>query len=278
MKVLIVGGDGTVGRQLPGPLRATGCDVTTTSRQPGAAMPLNLATGWQGDPGHVFGAMVIAAAITRRDTCDSDPDLARKVNVDAPVRLAAPMLARGGHVVFLSTHIVLGGARPFLPVDAPYAPCDTYSAQKAQAEQALSALPGAATGLTILRLTKVVSTDSGDRFHAWDAAIRAGQPITPFKDLVLAPIMAGYAAEQVADIIRTRRLGTVHLSGAAEHSYAEIALTLAPTMGWDTSLIHPVAGRAGNPIAAATPPHASLASHAPQRLADVVSAFAGALA
>ena len=62
-RYLIVGGDGLVGRALTCALQAGGADATATSRRPGAALALDLAAGWAGDPTQHFDTVVIAAAV-----------------------------------------------------------------------------------------------------------------------------------------------------------------------------------------------------------------------
>ena len=94
-RVLIIGGDGLIGRALPAVLAREGHQVDVTSRRSGrlldlAAQPL--------DPGLAdgFDTVVIAAAVTARAACEDDPATAFAVNVQAPVQIAAPVLARGG--------------------------------------------------------------------------------------------------------------------------------------------------------------------------------------
>ena len=135
--VLVIGGDGLIGRALVPALGGDGHRVTATSNRtplPEGAVKLDLANA---DPAATegFDHVVLAAAVVTRAACEADPARAHRINADAPVTLAAPVLARGGQVIFLSTSIVLGGDQPNLPVDAPYAPFDAYSRQKAEAEQ-----------------------------------------------------------------------------------------------------------------------------------------------
>jgi dTDP-4-dehydrorhamnose reductase len=270
-RVLVVGGDGQIGRALVPALSDAGHSVAATSRRGGRVLDL---AGWDGDPTQGFDAVVITAAVTGRAACAADPEAAFSVNVTAPERLATPVLARGGRVVFLSTHIVLGGDGAFLPVGAPHAPCDIYSEQKAAAERRLLALPGAARGLTILRPTKVLDARVGV-VGAWRARIAAGEPIDVYTDLVMAPVATVHAVARIAGILREGSAGIVHLSGDREVSFADFAGLLRGRLGWDGALIRRMAGRPVNPIAAATPPHASLACDDPVPVKEVIAALCG---
>ncbi|MEM7744401.1 MAG: sugar nucleotide-binding protein [Pseudomonadota bacterium] len=272
-RVLVVGGDGLIGRDLIPALRGAGHDAVGTSyRQPlpDGAVNLDL-TVPEPDISDGFDAIVIAAAVVLRQDCEADPDRARLVNVDAPLALAAPVLARGGQVIFLSTSIVLGGDRPHLPVDAPYAPFDVYSRLKAEAEQRLRTLPGADHGLAVLRLAKVLDASYGV-IAAWAKAAEDGRPITPFTDLVTAPMTVGHVVGKITAMIDARTTGIHHLSGI-EHTYAEIAKRLGAELGWPDALIQPQEGRQNNPIAAQNPPHASLEAERPMLLDEVIGAL-----
>ena len=269
-RTLIVGGDGMIGKALARRLSADGLEVTCTSRRRrGGDLRLDLAS--IGDAARVtdgFDCVILAAAVTGRAACHLDPEGSSAVNVTAPVALAEPVLARGGQVVFLSTHAVLGGEKSFLKADAPYDPPDLYAEQKAEAEQRLQDLNGP-TGLTIVRPTKVLARDGG-LIRNWISTIERRIAIDVYTDLVMAPISVGHVVEQIAAIITRRHLGIVHLSGAIELSYADFASELAQRMAWPGELVRMMKGRPVNPIAALTPWHASLSAKEPQELEDVI--------
>lgn len=273
-RVLVVGGDGLIGRALTPVLRDAGHDVQATSYRtplPEGALHLDL-----GDLGSLpstasFDHVVLAAAIVTRAACEADPARAHVINVEAPVALARSALAQGGHVVFLSTSIVLGGDAPYLDVDAEYAPFDAYSRQKAEAEQRLRALPGASEGLAILRLTKVLDASYGV-IADWAQAMGRGAEITPFSDLVTAPTTVPHVTSRVAGLISGGETGIHHVSGI-EHSYAEVARRLGAALQWPEELICPVEGRRLNPVAARNPAHASLAAAPLMPLEDVIRAL-----
>ncbi|MEM9140206.1 MAG: sugar nucleotide-binding protein [Pseudomonadota bacterium] len=276
-RIIVAGGDSLIGGRLATALSAAGADVAATSRRGRAVYPLDLET-MSAPPDFAAKAdtLVIAAAITGRAACEAAPDLARRVNVEAPLALARPVLARGGHVVFLSTHIVLGGAAPFLATDAAYDPCDAYSAQKAEAERALLAhdTPGR---LSIVRLTKVLDPASGVLAN-WSLAMAAGEPIDVYADLLMAPVGLDHVCQALTGIIGQGQGGITHVSGADEISYADFARLLGQRLGWSGHLIRAQAGRPVNPIAAATPPHASLQARDPHPLTDLLEALARQMA
>ncbi|MEM6623971.1 MAG: sugar nucleotide-binding protein [Pseudomonadota bacterium] len=274
MRVLIVGGDSLIGRALAAALRASGHEVTPTSYRrplPRGARYLDLS-----NPDHEvtagFDCIVLCAAVVTRAACEADPALAHAVNVLAPLALAKPVLARSAQVVFLSTSVVLGGDAPHLPVDSPYAPFDAYSSQKAEAEQRLRALPGAEEALSILRLVKVLDASYGV-VAEWAKAIEKQQAITPFSDLVTAPITVDNVTAKLDKLIARRQMGIHHLSGV-EHTYADVAFCLGEALGWPDALIKPIGGRERNAVAAQNPNHASLAANPLIPFDDVIRKLA----
>lgn len=274
-RVLIVGGDSLIGRALTPALREAGHEVFATSYRtplPEGAIHLDLSDPASLPSADAFDHVVLAAAVVTRAACEADPARAHVINVEAPIALGRPVLARGGHVVFLSTSIVLGGDTPYLKASAPYAPFDAYSTQKAEAEQRLSALPGAREGLAILRLTKVLDASYGV-VAEWAEAIGRGAEITPFSDLVTAPTTVPHVTSRIAGLIAGVKTGVHHVSGI-EHPYAEVARRLGAELGWPEDLICPVEGRRLNPVAARNPAHASLAADPLMSLEDVICALA----
>ena len=272
-RVLVIGGDGQIGGALGPALRREGHQIAQTSRRRRWHTRRLDLTQIDGDPTEGFDTVVITAAVTGRKACADDPEGSAVVNVVAPVRLAGPVLTRGGRVIFLSTHVVLGGAVPRLAVDADYAPCDPYSEQKARAETDLLALPGAAENLAIVRPTKVLDRKRGTVGN-WIKHVRDRRGFDAYSDLMMAPIHTSHVADRIAGMVSDWEPGIHHLSGWPEISFADFAVRLGNAMKWPQALIRRKAGRPINPIAQQTPPHASLDCPMPVATDQVVRALA----
>ena len=85
--------------------------------------------------------MVNCAAYTAVDKAESDPQLARKLNADAPAFLAEVVGKRGGWMVQVSTDYVFDGTKhtPYVETDEP-CPNSIYGQTKLEGEQAVSKL------------------------------------------------------------------------------------------------------------------------------------------
>ena len=97
------------------------------------------------------------------------------VNVDATRAAAEAARARGAHFIFVSTIKVHGQTSAALRESSPIAPQDRYALSKAQAEEALRALPG--LRLTVLRPPLVYGPGVKANFLALMRAIARGMPL-----------------------------------------------------------------------------------------------------
>jgi dTDP-4-dehydrorhamnose reductase len=233
--ILVVGGDSLVGGVLAAHLRARGDRVLETSRRDdriaAGALKLDLAAdpaSWPALP-PLHGA-VLCAAVARLQDCERDPVGSRRVNVDGVATLARRLTMAEVPTVFLSTDKVYDGSRPRRRREEPTCPTTEYGRQKAAAE---AAMPAQAA---ILRLSKVVSATL-PLFAGWSHDLTAGRPITPFSDLMMAPVPVELVTEVIVRLIDERRAGLFHLTGARDVNYVQAAQVLAETLGCDPALV-----------------------------------------
>jgi dTDP-4-dehydrorhamnose reductase len=112
-------------------------------------------------------------------------------------------------------------------VDPPR-PQTAYGRQKAEAEAAVLAQPGAA----VLRCSKIIGP--GDlRLMAWRTALLTGRPLVAFDDLNVAPLSLDDAVTALIDIGDSGEPGIFQLSGRDETTYFSMALALAEYLGVD---------------------------------------------
>jgi len=145
MKILLFGANGQLGIELRASLRGLGEVVPVT---PDGVLP-NGETGEVVDFEYVAALapliarvapdlVVNAAAYTAVDQAEDAPDVAFRVNAEAPGAIAAACAARGIRLVHYSTDYVFAGdaRRPYAEDDAP-APVNVYGASKLAGERAI---------------------------------------------------------------------------------------------------------------------------------------------
>ncbi|MBA4356209.1 MAG: hypothetical protein C0405_00615 [Desulfovibrio sp.] len=247
--LLVVGAGGGLGRAVMAHLRAAPSAPTTliTSRTPGAPLFVDLTAApdtWRlpesPQAATPVRAALLLAALTGVAACESDPLLARRVNVDALLTLARRLAARGFFLVFPSTSQVFDGASSHaagLPrPNDPTSPQTAYGRHKAQAEaQLLAEFPD---HVAVLRITKVLDADNW-LIRRWVAAFLRGEEAGAFVDMCMAPVSETLAAAALLGLAQARRPGVFQLSASRDMTYFEAARLGAETLGLDPSLARP---------------------------------------
>jgi dTDP-4-dehydrorhamnose reductase len=241
---LVVGGDSLVGGGLLRALERRGHAPYATTRRRDTLGDGRVYLDFESDetfraPAGTDYAFVVAA-YTNYDRCETDPR-AFHINVERIPRLVASMLEQGSFVTFISTNSVFGGERPWPREDDPHAPGIAYARQKHEAEEAIRAAARrlkAEDLLGIVRLTKILGPETSP-LPAWFAAWKRGQPVQPFSDLIFAPMSVPFVGEGLAVIGEKRVPGALHLSGAENVSYVDLARVLAERLGADPRLVVP---------------------------------------
>src|SRR5262249_31541601 len=130
---------------------------------------------------------VIAAAITKVDACEADPEGTRRVNVLGTLALVRQLWDRDILPVFLSSDYVFPGTDPSGYGDSAQ-PCAAteYGRQKAEVEAALGT---SGRPHLVLRLSKVFGLQKGDGTLLDDmaAALAARRHIAAAFDQVFCP-------------------------------------------------------------------------------------------
>lgn len=263
---LVVGADGMIGSALCTVLNNHNFVVRTTSRRHGkpenylnlSTPPENWPPVWGGEGADKITAPDIAflcAGVTGLKTCAEDPQGTRYINVEQLSLLARHLMSAGTRVIFLSTNLVFDGSRPFQPSDTPYAPQCEYGRQKAETERNLLASPG---NCSVVRLTKVLGKEA-PLLATWVNALRANQMITPFSDMVMAPLPVTLVANLLVRIACSNGQGIYQLCGERDISYAEAACILARHLHISDSHIQPCSASATGVTPEAMPQHTTLA-------------------
>ena len=256
---LVVGGDGQIGRALVGRLAASGARLIATTRREGTRgegrIFLDLAgevSRWS-PPEDVTVAYLCAAAATLHQ-CREDPAGTRRLNVEALWTVAKALLRRDAFVVFTSTNLVYDGTIPFRRAEEPVSPVTEYGRQKAEMERRLLAWTGPTA---VVRLTKVLGPD-WPLLRGWAQALRQGEVIRPFSDMVLPPVSVGFVAEVLLRVGEGRVAGIVQVSGGEDVPYEQLARRLAAHLGADAGLVQPIPSSASRLALEAAPRYSAL--------------------
>ncbi|HLI11526.1 MAG TPA: sugar nucleotide-binding protein [Alphaproteobacteria bacterium] len=241
---LVVGGDSLVGGRTVLALERRGALVLASTRRRETVNARRVYLDFESDapfraPPEVGHALIIAAA-TDYNRCEKDP-LTHHINAQCIPRLAASLLRQGLFVTFISTNAVFGGERPWPAEDDPHAPGIAYARQKSEGEKSIRSAArdlNALSRLSVVRLTKILAPGVSP-LPAWFAAWARGEVVTPFSDLTFAPMSARFVGEALATIGEKRVSGNLHLSGAENVTYVDLAEAFARKLAIDARLIAP---------------------------------------
>lgn len=122
-KILILGGNSTIGAELYKTLSSQGFDVDVTTRRvsdiSGNVLFLDLADNKSFGSvfKHHYDIAIICSAVTSVAACQKEPKSTKYINVDATIEIINHLSERGTHIIFISTSLVFDGstafARPF---------------------------------------------------------------------------------------------------------------------------------------------------------------------
>ena len=228
MKILLLGKNGQVGWELQRSLAPLGA-LTALDRQGGS--------GLCGDLSDLEGlaatvrtlqpqVIVNAAAYTAVDKAESEPELARCINAEAPAVLAREAQACGALLVHYSTDYVFDGSgqRRWREDDAT-APLSVYGQTKLEAEQAILA---SGCAHLILRTSWVYAARGGNFAKTMLRLAQERERLTVIDDQWGAPTGAELIADVSAHAIAQTRqqpgkAGIYHLAPAGETTWFQYA-------------------------------------------------------
>lgn len=260
--VLVVGGDGVIGSALVSYLRMRGMFCFATSRQKKHDCGQNVYLDFEQDisrftPPFSGGYTILAAGISQLERCEKYTDQTSFINVQQTLALAKKLAQCGNRLIFLSSSHVFAGTQKLPATDFPVNPLTQYGRQKVAVEVGLQSIQPEAV---ILRLSKVIHPELS-LFRQWHDAWSQGISTTAFMDMWAAPVALVDVICVICQIMQENWQGVYHISPHEEWCYYDIAMYLADTLGYDTSLVRGVSAGARLP-AAFRPRHVALESSA----------------
>lgn len=242
--LLLTGATGFIGRRLLLGL-AGAWRVVAASRNAGGPDTVALDLG---DPGSLAracesvcpDAVVHAGGIADPDECEREPELARRVNVEAVKVLAGLCGKAKTRLVHFSTDLVFDGESSWYREDDATRPLSAYGRSKLQSEEAALALcPGA----VVLRVSNCYGRPLGARTCYVDhlrASLATGRAVPGFTDQWRTSTAGDQLPEIVGRVLADPDLrGVFHWGGADRATRYEAALAYCRAMGYDERLVHP---------------------------------------
>jgi len=226
MKILITGGKGMLGRTL----RAALAEHTLAI----ADLPETDIT----EPRSIHAAfaefrpeaVIHCAAMTAVDKCESEADLAYRVNAIGSANVGVCCHRHHARLLALSTDYVFSGAldRPYHEWDAP-GPRTVYGASKLAGEEAIRAH---CPDHVIARTAWLYGPGGPSFLHTMlKLGVQAGEPLNVVNDQIGNPTSTAAVAQALKDLLRIPWAGTFHLSCEGEATWYQFAQAIFSARG-----------------------------------------------
>jgi dTDP-4-dehydrorhamnose reductase len=224
-------------------------------------------------------AVIHAAAQSKLNRCEQEPEAAQAINVAATQRLADYCARADIPAVFTSTDQVFGGtAAPYDEASAPD-PINRYGRQKAEAEALFLAAHPAGVVCRLPLMFGGPTPVTQCFLQDFMAQLRRGEPLRLFTDEYRTPVHIEDAARGLLLALERGR-GVLHLGGRERLSRYEFGLLMAEVFELPENQMVPSL-RAEVPMAALRPADTSLVSerafalgYAPQSVRQALAAIA----
>jgi dTDP-4-dehydrorhamnose reductase len=184
--------------------------------------------------------IVLSAAYTDVDGCESNPDKAFAVNRDGAVHVAAAARETGSRMMFLSSDYVFDGkSKTPYETEDPRNPQSVYGRSKAEAEvRLLEALPDCCVART-----SWLFGVGGKCFPDTILKLAASRPaLDVVNDQRGCPTYAGDLANAIVDLCHKNASGIVHVTNAGDCSWFEFAQEIVKDAGLSTE-VRPVSSQ-----------------------------------
>jgi dTDP-4-dehydrorhamnose reductase len=225
MRVTLFGATGLLGQELVKELSGTQLtplsskDADLRDRARIREVILNSRPDW----------ILLAAAYTDVDGCESNPDLASAVNCEGAVNVAETAHEAGSRLLFLSTDYVFDGAKrsPYETTD-PRNPTSVYGQSKARAEERiLEILPD-----VCIARTSWLFGHGGKCFPATILKLASTRPeISVVNDQRGSPTFTRDLASALVQLCRASARGIVHVTNSSNCTWYEFATEIVRASG-----------------------------------------------
>ncbi len=251
-RILIVGSNGLLGQKMTELLiRGSSYELMLASRAPQPVRPVHTATYTQLDvtskkdvkqivSSFEPDVIINASAMTNVDACETERELAWKINVDGVENLVDAAKANDRKLIHISTDYVFDGkSGPYSENDRPE-PLSYYGKSKLASENLVrtSGIPH-----LILRTMVLYGFASGvkSNFALWLVeSLGKKFPVRVVDDQTGNPTLVDDLAYAITSAIELGRTGLYHVAGRDIVSRFDFACRLARIFGFDEALITPI--------------------------------------
>jgi dTDP-4-dehydrorhamnose reductase len=247
LKLLITGASGLYGSKLAQLALAKGIEVYSSDIQSlsiyGEFVKLDISGKTQVDESFKVikpDVVVHAATLTDVDKCETNKELAWKINVEGTKNIVEAAHDAGSFLIYISTDYVFSGEKGLYKETDKLDPINYYGVTKFKAEEIVQTQ----AEYFIARPSVIYgSTPAAGKvnFALWlIETLRKGEHVKIVTDQWNTPTLNTNLAEMTLEVVERQLTGIYHLCGATRVSRLEFATSIANAFRLDAGLIDPV--------------------------------------
>jgi len=247
LKLLITGASGLYGSKLAHLALAKGIEVYSADIQNlsavGTFVKLDISGKTQVDESFKAikpDVVVHAATLTDVDKCETNKELAWKINVEGTKNIVEAAQRVGSFLIYISTDYVFSGEKGLYKETDKPDPINYYGVTKLKAEEVVQMLPEFFIGRPSVIYGSTPAAGKVN-FALWlIETLRKGERVKIVSDQWNTPTLNTNIAEMTLEVVERRLAGIYHFCGATRVSRLEFARQIADAFGLDKGLIDPV--------------------------------------
>ena len=182
--------------------------------------------------------VILTAAYTRVDDCESNAELAMRANADGPANVARAANEAGARLVFYSTDYVFDGMKgaPYVEDDPPN-PLSVYGRSKLAGEANVARI---ARDVMIIRTASLFGAGGANFVSTILAKLRGGGKLSIVSDQTMSPTYNVDLARATFEMVERDLLGTFHVVNGGGYTWLDWAREIAKAAGYGGAEIAPV--------------------------------------
>jgi dTDP-4-dehydrorhamnose reductase len=188
------------------------------------------------------GVVIHAAALTDIDKCETNKELAWKINYEGTLNIAKATNKTESFLIYFSTDYIFDGEKGLYREEDPPNPINHYGYTKLKGEEVVKEYGGDGEW-TICRPSVIYGTRPATgkvNFALWVLEkLRKGDEIKVLTDQYISPTLNTNLANMILEVAERKLCGVYHLAGASRISRFKFAQMLADILGLNKNLIKP---------------------------------------
>lgn len=240
MRIFITGGSGLLGSKIAEIALRGGYEVYAgyCHTEPGFGDPIKLDLTEDRDLEVIYNikpeVIIHTAALTNVDQCETNKELAYRINVEGARRVSEIANNLGAFLVYISTDYVFSGDKGMYKENDKPNPIDYYGYTKLLGEECCDCIARPC----VIYGAKPAS--GKENFVLWlIEKLKRGEVVKVITDQYITPTLNTNLAKMLLEIAERGLKGVFHLAGATRISRYDFALRIADKFAFDKNLIIP---------------------------------------